>query len=94
MAIRDYSSINAMKKFAMEELAPKYFNMNETNDLNVGLLGYTTELVGTVSEDSFNTMTNYMNEIFPNLAIIPESIYNYGALFQIDNAFATAAKSL
>lgn len=92
MATRDYSSINSIKSFAMNELAPKYFNMNETNDLNIGLLGYTTELVGTISEDSFNTITTYMNEIFPNLAVIPESIFNYGALFQIDSAFATAAQ--
>lgn len=92
MSTRDYSSINTMKKFAMDELAPKYFNMDTTNDLNIGLLGYVTELLGTISEDSFNTITNYMNEMFPNLATIPETLHNYGAMFKLNTIFATAAE--
>lgn len=92
MSTKNYSSINSIKEFAIDEIAPKYFNMEEVNDLNLGLLGYTTEMIGTVTEDAFNTITTYMNEIFPNLAIIPESIYNYGALFQIDSALAKASK--
>lgn len=92
MATRNYSSVYKIKEFAMSELAPKYFNMEEVNDLNIGLLGYTTELLGSIGEDSFNTITTYMNEMFPNLAVLPESIFNYGALFQIDATFATASE--
>ena len=92
MAIRNYSSIHKIKEFSMSELAPKYFNIEEINDLNIGLLGYTTELLGSIGEDSFNTIANFMNEMFPNLAIMPESIFNYGALFQVDGSFATASE--
>lgn len=92
MATRNYSSIHKIKDFAINELAPRYFNMEEVNDLNIGLLGYTTELLGTIGEDSFNTISTYLNEIFPNLAVIPESIFNYGALFKIDGIFATASQ--
>ena len=66
--------------------------MEATNDLNIGLLGYVTEMLATIGEDSFNTISTYMNEMFPNLAIMPASIFNYGALFQIDGTFATASE--
>lgn len=89
---RDYSAISYIKDFAINELAPKYLNMNETNDLNIGLLGYTTELVGSVTEDAFNTISAYMIEMFPNLATLPESIFNYGAMFQLNTGFATASQ--
>ena len=89
MATKSYTSIQKMKQFAMEELAPKYFNMDQVNDLNIGLLGFTTEYLGTIAEDSFNTVLMYMNEMFPHLAIMPETIYNNATLFGIDGAFAT-----
>lgn len=89
---RNYTAINFIKEFAINELAPKYLNMDETNDLNIGLLGYTTELVGSVTEDSFNTISAYMSEMFPNLAVLPESIFNYAALFQLNTGLATAAQ--
>lgn len=93
MATRDYSTIHNMKKFIMDQIAPKYFNMDETNDLNVGALGFMTDLVGTSTEDAFNTVSVYLNEMFPHLAIMPETIYNNATLFKIDGAFGTAAES-
>lgn len=93
MAMRDYSSIHNMKKFIMDQIAPKYFNMDETNDLTIGSLGFMTELVGTSAEDSYNTVSVYLNEMFPHLAIIPETIYNNATLFKIDGTFGTAAES-
>lgn len=90
---RDYSSIYSIKNMAIKDIAPKYFNMTEVNDLNVGLLGYITELVGTVTEDNFNTVTTYMNEMFPHLAVLPESIYNHAGLFQIDGTFAIPSET-
>lgn len=91
MSTKNYSSIYNIKDYAINEVAPKYFNMDKVNDLNIGLLGYTTELIANLTEDNFNTVTMYMNEMFPNLAVLPESIYNYALLFQIDGTFATAA---
>lgn len=93
MAIRDYSTIHNMKKFVMDQLAPKYFNMDKTNDLNVGALGFMTDLVGTSTEDAFNTVSVYLNEMFPHLAIMPETIYNNATLFKIDGYFGTASES-
>jgi len=92
MAItRNYTSLYSIKDFAINELAPKYFNKDEVNDLDIGLLGYTTELIGNTIEDSFNTTTTYINEMFPHLAVLPETIYNWGSLFQLNTSFGTAA---
>lgn len=92
MAEANYSNIYKIKEFAANELAPKYFNMDQVNQINVGLLGYTTELIANTTEDAFNAISMLMNEMFPNMAVLPESIYNYAALFQIDDLFATPAK--
>lgn len=91
---RNYSSIYNMKDYVVNTLAPKYLNMDEVNDLNVGLFGVVTELLSTIADDSFNTTTTYMNEMFPNRAILPETIYNDAALFQEDDFFTTPAEMM
>lgn len=88
----DYSSIYALKTYAREELIPKYFNMDTVNDINVGLLGYVTELATNTLEDTFNTVSVLMNEMFPNLAVIPETIYTNAALFKMSGLFSTPAE--
>lgn len=93
MSTKSYSSIQKIKEFAMEDLAPKYFNMDSINDLHIGLLGFTTEYLSTIAEDSFNTVLMYMNEMFPHLAVMPETIYNNGTLFQIDGSFASPSST-
>lgn len=89
---RDYSSIYSIKDFAITDIAPKYFNMEQTNQLNVGLLGYTTELIANTTEDTFNSISTFVREIFPNQAQIPETLYNYAANLEIENLFATPAE--
>lgn len=90
--IRDYSSIYSIKEFALKEIAPKYFEMDNVNLLNIGLIGYVSDLVANMTEDTFNSISTYTREIFPNLAQIPETLYNYAARLQIDNLFATPAQ--
>lgn len=89
---KNYSSIYNIKDFLMNQIAPKYWDMEDINHLNVGLLGYVTESMGTLTDDVANMVTNYMKEIFPNRAIIPESLYNYMALFQMEDLFAVPAQ--
>lgn len=91
---KNYSSIYNIKDFVAQDMLPKYFDTNDVSEFNLGLLGYTTEMMSTITEDSFNTVSAYMNEIFPNLAIMPESIYNYGALFQLSGNIATPSKCI
>lgn len=89
---RDYSSIYAIKDFAMKEIAPKYFDMLQINQLNVGLLGYVTEVMGNTTEDVFNTVSTYVKEIFPNQAQIPETLYSFAANLQLDHLMATPSQ--
>lgn len=85
---KNYDSIYSIKEFASKNLIPKYFG-EDVNKLNIGLLGYTTELISNIAEDSFNTISTFIKEMFSNLATLPDSIYTYAALNNIDNFFAT-----
>lgn len=91
MATKDYGSIYTIKDYMSKVVLPKYYDTNVVGDLNVGLVGYVSELIGTISEDVFNTNTTYLNEMHPNLAILPETIYSQAALFQDTNLTATPA---
>lgn len=88
---KNYTSNIDIKNLMMQDIAPKYFDVSDISELNVGLLGYINDVIGTISEDSFNTTTAYMNEIFPHLAVLPETIYNNASLFKIDGFFGTPA---
>ena len=88
---RNYSSIYNIKDFARNYVMPKYFDVDDVNDLNVGLLGMTTELISSGFEDNFNTVSMYLKELFPNTATMSETIYTYASLFQISELFATPA---
>lgn len=92
MATRDYTNIYSIKDYAINEVAPKFFDMEDINLLNVGLVGYSTELMANMTEDTFNSISTYIREIFPNLAQIPETLYNHAAMLQIDDLFATPAE--
>lgn len=88
---KNFTSVQNIKEYAITEVAPKYFNMADTNQLNVGLLGYTTEVSASLTEDTFNTISTYIREIFPNMAQLPETIYSFAASLQISDVFATAS---
>lgn len=89
--VKKYTSLYDIKDFALNTLGPKYFPEDVIEGYNVGLLGYTLDLMTTTTEDVFNTVPIVSNEMFPNLAQMPNSIYNYASLFQEDNLIATPA---
>lgn len=85
---KNYSSVYDIKDFAVTEVAPKYFDLDNVNQLNVGLIGYTTEIAASMTEDVFNTISTFIREIFPNQAQLPETLYSFAASLQIDDIFA------
>jgi hypothetical protein len=89
--VKKYTSLYDIKDFALNTLGPKYFPEDVIEGYNVGLLGYSLDLMTTSIEDVFNTVPIVSNEMFPNLAQMPNSIYNYASLFQEDNLIATPA---
>lgn len=92
MAERDYSSIYSIKDFMINNVAPNYFDMDAINQLNVGLLGYVTEIAANSTEDTFNSISTFVREIFPNQAQIPETLYTFAANLQIEDLFATPSE--
>lgn len=87
----NYSSINTIKAFAQNELIEKYFG-SDVATTNSGLIGYTTEILGNATEDSFNTLTSFLNEFFPHTAQLPETVYNYASMYSLEEILATSAK--
>jgi hypothetical protein len=90
--IRDYSSIYTIKEFYLNEIAPKYFDLDTVSLLNAGLFGMVTDISGTVTEDQFEVVDRYINEIMPAKAELPDFIYANAALYGISEIFARCAK--
>ena len=88
---KKYTSLYDIKDFALNVLGPKYFPEDVIEGYNVGLLGYSLELMANTTEDIFNTVPVVGNEMFPNIAQMPHAIYNYASLFQEDVMLATPA---
>ena len=89
--VKKYTSLYDIKDFALNTLGPKYFPEDVIEGYNVGLLGYSLDFMTTAVEDAFNTVPMVVNEMFPNLAQMPNSIYNYASLFQEDDLMANPA---
>lgn len=90
--IRNYSSNYDIKEFLKTEFGQKYFNMDELSTSNVGVFGFTTDILANTSEDTFNAVNTYIKEIFPNKATLASTIYNNAALYNVNDLFANPAK--
>ena len=88
---RDYSDNISIKEFVVDELLPKYFPDTEVSVRTSGTIGFVSEEISNISEDSFNTSSVYFREAFVNRAQLSESIYSHAAVFQLNEIFATAA---
>lgn len=88
---RDYVDNFSVKEYVTDGLMGKYFEDIDVNLRNVGMFGYTTEIVTNTSEDAFNTGSVLFRECFPNRAQLAESIYSHAAIFQLDDVFSSAA---
>lgn len=88
MSTKDYTSIYSIKDFVKKDIAPKYFDVDDINALNVGLMGYSTEVMATTTEDVFNSISTYTREFFANIAQMPETLYSNAAMLNIENLFA------
>lgn len=87
---RDYTDIFSIKDMTINKIMPMFFS-EETSNLTTGELGVVSELIGTVTEDSYNTSSVLLMETFPNRAKLSSSIRSNAAIFQLSNLFASAA---
>ena len=86
----DLSSYSIQKKW-IEEVAPNYFNVDDINMLKAGLFGYMNEVLSNSFEDALHMQTIMSKEIFPNKAVLPDSIYTYSALADFNDFYAVGA---
>lgn len=84
------SSYSIQEKW-IEEVAPRYFNVDDVSMLKAGLFGYINEVLANACEDSLHMHSILSKEIFPNKAVLPDSIYAYSALANFDDFYAKAA---
>lgn len=87
------SSTYDIQKRWLELIAPKYFNIKDNNMLKAGLFGYINEVMANSVEDAAFTQAVKANEIFPNRAVLPDSIYAYASLAKYDD-FSARPSSL
>lgn len=91
--VKNGTSIFNIKEDLITQIAPKYFdNIKNLNELNIGLYGYTTEILGNTAKDSYNSIATLFKEMFITQAELPESIYEHALLFQLSNIFASPAQ--
>lgn len=88
---KDYSSIYDIKKFFISDIGPRYFDVEDLSLANVGLFGMTNDILGSLSEDTFNTVSRYITEMIPSKARLPEYIYANAAMYGISDVFTTCA---
>lgn len=87
----DYTNISDIKKFWLEEIAPNYFDMDNTNNYQVGIFGYINEILGNTAEDSFNAINVARREFYPVTALYKRSLYKMAATQRIDLPTTTPA---
>lgn len=92
MSTVDYSSIYSIKDFATSNILPNFFDEN-TNTFNVGLLGFINEMIGNVTEDTFNAMSFYLQESNLSTAKLRQTIYSSLAKYRYEDIFATASET-
>ena len=88
---RNYTDDINMKEEIINELVPKYFPDIDVNKRIIGLLGLTTELISNSTESVFHAISTLSQEVVPSKAIIPENIYDYANIFNINSVFTTPA---
>lgn len=88
---RSYIDNFSVKEYVIDDLIPYYFSEIEASKRTVGMIGMTSELISHISEDTFNSISVLFREMFPNRAILKESIFSHAAIFQLTNTTCTAA---
>lgn len=89
--IRNYRDNFDFKDLTVNTLIPKYFPDQDVSTRMSGMIGFTTEQMAIISEDTFFAASTLLKEFFIQKASLPESLYSYASLFQLANTIGSAA---
>lgn len=88
----NFADIYEIKDFFISQLGPRYFNIDEINQFNTGMLGYATEMNSVAMEETFNAMNTMYKEQFISRATFEDTIFTQAGILGIDGYNATPAK--
>ena len=84
MANSNYTNISDIKDYWLQNIAPNYFDFENTNNYQVGIFGYINEVMAEATEDGFNATNIARKEFYPVSAQYMSSFYKMAALQGID----------
>lgn len=93
MENKNKSVVNLSDRFSVEKhihekIAPKYLQFDNSDNNRVGIYGYINELFSVGTNLTAYSLATVFNEIFPNTALLPESILTSASLAQISGITA------
>ena len=91
MANSNYTNISDIKDYWLQNIAPNYFDFENTNNYQVGIFGYINEVMAEATEDGFSAANIARKEFYPVSAQYMSSFYKMAALQKIGLPVATAA---
>ena len=91
-SLRDYTNLTTEIQDWIDNIAPKYFNFDQVANYRTGIFGYVNEVMGTVTEDTFNAVSVARREFYPTHALYDESIYRMAALQRMDAPLSIPAR--
>ena len=89
---RTYGSSAEIQNFLIENIAPNYFDFENTNNYRSGLFGYINEVISVITMDTHNAINIARREFYPVSAQNPRSFYKMAAVQQIGLPTVTPAR--
>lgn len=89
--IQNKSNMYELMDFWLDNVAPKYFDLEDLSLSTVGLFGYINSIMANGLEANINETSVLFNEYFMNKARLPESILAYASNYNVSDINATPA---
>lgn len=90
--VKKYTSTAEVQDFWINEIAPKYFDFENTNNYRAGIFGYINEVMSTSIMDTHQSINIARREFYPVSAQNAQSIYKMAVVQHIDLPMATPAR--
>lgn len=89
--VKSYASEADIVNYWINNINPRYFNMDNVNTYRAGTLGMITDILGTTTEDTVHGIMLARREFYPNTAQYMKSLYTHAASRFMDAPMATPA---
>lgn len=89
--VKTYTNAAEITKYWIDNIAPRYFNMDNVNTYRAGTLGLNLDIMSSVTEDTAHAMMLARREFYPNTAQYMKSLYKIAAAQFLDAPVATPA---